>query len=538
MANPSSIRPFAGGECFVTTPLWEGVAKQLAHLAQFSGGLQVVEGDRGAGKTVFAHYLHGLLPKEATTEVLALPAGLPTAQVFECIQSALLLPLSGVQSIGQAIMSLRQLDANLKREAKRKILIMDDAHHLEDQALGALASLFQGSDSTDYGLALILVGAPGTAQRLDALHLVDVEVRDSLLPPFSLAESRVLLVEEFGATSGQPFPFDEDLVAALWNESQGRPGDMLQLAQLAYDDMQARQSRLTRQGFPLWHIVAILLLAAVLLVGYWLRQSSPSSAPAPVFTFPASSSESSVAATVSSSGAAVMSNANLAHIAAPNTNNSLANTNPLANNNSPVNSDTLVNNDTLMTNNTLIRSHAADGAASSERALSAHSMPSQSSSGGAASSQAPGAAVTQPLGGVTQHPSAPVASTKTPARPPLPATPKVAQAVQSLSLSADEAALLKMRDGGFVLQIMAANSQSALQQFVASQPNRRNLKIYRTLRAGKQWFVVVEGYYADKNAAAAAVRNLPAGQLQAGPWPKSINAVKLEITAKQQQQSQ
>ena len=94
---------------------------------------------------------------------------------------------------------------------------------------------------------------------------------------------------------------------------------------------------------------------------------------------------------------------------------------------------------------------------------------------------------------------------------------------------------MNMADKGFVLQVLAANSRKSLEDFVVGQANRANLRIYRSLRAGKSWYVVVEGFYADKDSALAAMSNLPNSQLKAGPWPKSIVAVKLEIAAFKQQ---
>ncbi len=102
-------------------------------------------------------------------------------------------------------------------------------------------------------------------------------------------------------------------------------------------------------------------------------------------------------------------------------------------------------------------------------------------------------------------------------------------------LTPDESALMAMATSGYVLQVSAAKSLPALEEFVRIQSNRVSLRIYRSLRSGKSWFVVVEGFYADKDSALAAMSNLPSGQLKAGPWPKSMAAVRLEIAAYKQQ---
>ena len=118
-----------------------------------------------------------------------------------------------------------------------------------------------------------------------------------------------------------------------------------------------------------------------------------------------------------------------------------------------------------------------------------------------------------------------------PARPAL--TSRAKPALEGLT--PDESALMGMAENGYVLQVSAAKSLPALEEFVSSQRNRSSLRIYRSIRSGKSWFVVVEGYYADKDSALAAMSNLPSGQLKAGPWPKSMAAVRLEIAAYKQQ---
>ena len=140
------------------------------------------------------------------------------------------------------------------------------------------------------------------------------------------------------------------------------------------------------------------------------------------------------------------------------------------------------------------------------------------------------------------EPMAAPKSAAVPSEPKVAAVPKVAKTVKPSrpkpeieGLTEDESELMAMAPTGYVLQVSAAKSLPALEEFVNGQRNRSSLRIYRSLRSGKSWFVVVEGYYADKDSALAAMSNLPSGQLKAGPWPKSMAAVRLEIAAYKQQ---
>lgn len=76
---------------------------------------------------------------------------------------------------------------------------------------------------------------------------------------------------------------------------------------------------------------------------------------------------------------------------------------------------------------------------------------------------------------------------------------------------------------------MAASAEDKLSAYVADQPNKANLYAYRTKRDGKALYILVEGFYADKDSAQAAVANLPPQQQEGGPWPKRIEQIHQEL---------
>jgi len=494
MSQSAQPNPFFGGAAFVMPVTWQGVMKQVLHLAEFSGGLQVIDGARGAGKTVFAHHMASALPEDVGCGVLALPPGLPTAQVFDCLLTSLGIDVQDGQSIGQSIISLRQFDANLKREQSRKILIIDDAHHFDDQALAALASVFQGSQDTEVGLALIFLAEPGMAQRLDALHLVDVEVRDCVLPPMGEDDIQQLLEEEFQANAEGDFPFDEETVEAIHAEAGGVPQDALRIASALWDQSQAKKAMPIWKKLPVWHLAAIaaLVLALIwgLISGFGREEAGEEPEPLKV-AVSSSQATSSSQITMSSSSEVQVSSEVVESSAAPELISSSA-------------------------------SSVAEAISSSAEILSQ------------AQSSTANVVVKTPEQPVkAKEPQAPKSTTPASvvAEPPKP----VREPALIDGLTEDEEKLMKLPQRGFVLQVLAANARESLERFVSEQPNRQNLRIYRSIRSGKSWFVVVEGYYADKDSAVAAISNLPNSQLKAGPWPKSVAAVKLEIAAFKQQ---
>lgn len=489
MSQSAQPNPFFGGAAFVMPATWQGVMKQVLHLAEFSGGLQVIDGARGAGKTVFAHHMASALPEEVGCGVLALPPGLPTAQVFDCLLTSLGIDVQDGQSIGQSIISLRQFDANLKREQSRKILIIDDAHHFDDQALAALASVFQGSQDTEVGLALIFLAEPGMAQRLDALHLVDVEVRDCVLPPMSEDDIQQLLEDEYRANAEGDFPFDEETVEAIHSESGGVPQDALRIASALWEQSQAKKITPFWKKLPIWHLLAIVTLILALIWGLisgFGREEGETPAQPPVQAVTSSSQVVLSSSSEGNASSAVSESSTEAEVARSSV------------------------------------SSAIDVASSSSEASSS-----------VLSSEAKTSIKTPEQPAEAQEPQVPksAAPAAVAAEPPKP----LREPALIDGLTEDEEKLMKLPQRGFVLQVLAANARESLERFVSEQPNRQNLRIYRSIRSGKSWFVVVEGYYADKDSAVAAISNLPNSQLKAGPWPKSVAAVKLEIAAFKQQ---
>lgn len=507
MSQSALPNPFLGGAAFVMPATWQGVMKQVLHLAEFSGGLQVIDGARGSGKTVFAHHMASALAEEVGCGVLALPPGLPTAQVFDCLLTSLGIDVQDGQSIGQSIISLRQFDANLKREQSRKILIIDDAHHFDDQALAALASVFQGSQDTEVGLALIFLAEPGMAQRLDALHLVDVEVRDCVLPPMGEEDIQQLLEEEFQANAEGDFPFDEETVEAIHSESGGMPQDALRIASALWDQSQANKAVPIWKKLPVLHLVAIAALVLALLWGLisgFGREDEKEASVAPPVQFIVNSSH--VMSSSSSLGEfSVSSQASEASFS--------TGVESLEIDSLEVESLEVESSNASLTDIEAVSSSVVSSLAQSSVAKTAPKAPEE-----------PNRAL---------EPKEP----KSPSPAAIVIEPPKAESDPLLidGLTDDEEALMKLPQRGFILQVLAANARESLERFVSEQPNRQNLRIYRSIRSGKSWFVVVEGYYADKDSAVAAISNLPNNQLKAGPWPKSIAAVKLEITAFKQQ---
>ena len=64
---------------------------------------------------------------------------------------------------------------------------------------------------------------------------------------------------------------------------------------------------------------------------------------------------------------------------------------------------------------------------------------------------------------------------------------------------------------------------------LAGAPNRKDLAAYKSVRDGKDVYILVEGEYPNANEAASAAKKLPTMQQSAKPWPKKVGLIHAEI---------
>jgi len=83
--------------------------------------------------------------------------------------------------------------------------------------------------------------------------------------------------------------------------------------------------------------------------------------------------------------------------------------------------------------------------------------------------------------------------------------------------------------GNFVVQILGTSSEASAQAFVKAQGGE--YRYFKKSLQGKPLYVVTYGNFASRDAAVAAIKNLP-DKVQAGkPWPRSVASVQQELAS-------
>jgi len=543
--------PHNNTDNYFSTPGLSGLLQQLVHLIQFGATTLVVEGQQGSGKSAFAQQLYSVLKSQQGQDLLS-DVQLMAAEADEDIASF----CSGMSStlgiyerqdaaVGEMLADLRHYSQELIRETKLAILLLDDAHLLSDECLGAVLSLTQDGSESAYGLRLLMLANPGLATRLDKLGLHEVTLYDFDLPNFSPQE-----LSRFLRTHGVSDYLLEDKLDHIWNRSGGFPGPALALLkhEEQEQDEKLQVGRSPWLSLPFFHVAVLATLVTVLFIVFLYRDEilPPKLTPTPIPKVLSSEptktavkdAPRNVDLDVGSTDAKV--EAPLVSEGDENATTDSGGAKATAETGSDKLDDSPVQRD-VDTPVALGKSPAPTSAAAADldetRSLS-DSAPGDDSAQAAmeqGNSNSTDASSTRPEATgdrATKYPVIGVAGSKPKTQTPSSEQSKSDSEASELSIDADEALLSALDDDQVVLQLMAASHYDGLQKYVLAQSNRDQLKIYRRRRDdGSPLYILVIGPYSSVAEAKAMESQLPERQRKAGPWPRKARSVKSEIAA-------
>lgn len=531
-------------------PSWRQLLRQMEHLAQFGGGVQVISGAQGAGKSTF---LHEFTQQSSHGQQLILWTVIEEAwpgQALQNLLTALSIPVESGQSIGQSIVALRHFAQHLQRERQRVIVAVDDSDLLSDACLAGIVSVLQGAGEEGVGLHLVFFTQRSLAARLDRLQLIDVTVYDFELPSFTLPETTDLLNTYYSQIVQREAiaALTEIEVEDIWHSSQGMPGVAVTMAKEKWALGLLGKKRFFVKGFPLVHTLAAVALVGALGWVLWGREKpaqdtaivtnlTPQVAPAPTAAIemkkitpptdtqePArpESPEAALAAQIAHTQAlkdAQQAPAPETPSAPPAPHKTEAATADTAKAEAP--KAETAKPETLKAETA--KTDPAKTKADPNKAEPPKAEPVKTEIAKTEAAAKPA----KPEAVKAETAKTPVAKVEAPKAE----TPKASPKASAVSDTLDAKKLAALPASSFVLQLMYSTSLKKLQDTQAAAANKKDLSIYHTVREGKDVYILVAGLYPNANAAAAGVAQLPASQQAGKPWPKKLTLVHEELKA-------
>jgi DamX protein len=134
-----------------------------------------------------------------------------------------------------------------------------------------------------------------------------------------------------------------------------------------------------------------------------------------------------------------------------------------------------------------------------------------------------------PVAATAPQQTVPPTPTPAPTSSPSTAADAPATAVAEVGTTADERELLGWSNKQFALQLLGAGSSATVNKFIQQAGGATKLYAYRTDLNGRPWYIVVTGPYPSRGAATAAADTLPAALRNQKPWPRAVKNIQADI---------
>ena len=495
------------------------VLGQLHHLARYSQLMLAVTGPVGSGKTLLRQALVASTNKQSVQSVVVSARGAAdAASVLGQVAQSLGVAQAEVQAI------LKQV-VQLALTGQEVYLLVDDAEQLDESALQALLELAAGvAEGRPH---VFLFGEPSLIAGLEELNADGERFHVIELAPYSEEETREYLEQRLDGAGRGIEVFTREQIVDIHENSDGWPGNINQVARdTLIEAMIASRTTAKRpsMGFkmPKKHVLALSAVVVVAVGAAVLMpkkgDKAPAEAPAAQAQLPLGQGGNGGAPAIEFSGSSQPMPL------------------PLVGQSQPVMREPLAEAAGMGEGE---EGGPAGNTALQPAAPSAAVPPTVTTiapPAGATASPAPTPA--QPVATAPVQPVAPV--TKPVATQPVksvaPAKPAVAPTqVASAKPAAKPAAggagnsswYAGQKPGNYVVQIFGTSSEASAQSFVKAQGG--DYRYFKKNLQGKPLYVVTYGNFANRDAAAAAIKNLPA-KVQAGkPWPRTVGSVQQEL---------
>jgi type II secretory pathway predicted ATPase ExeA len=226
-------RPFGetvNPSAYLALPSRDAVLRRLRYGLERGQGPALLFGPPGTGKTLLARALARDLGCPAAH--LTFPA-MPAPELLAFLAAELGAATGGTSTMSELLRALRAWLAAAAARGERPLLVVDEAHLIDDLAtFETLRLLLNFATTGPPDLSLLLAGCPEVLLRLPAGFADRLSAR-CLLGPLSESESASYVVGRLAACGATSSLFGPEALAALHRAADGIPRRLNRLADLA-----------------------------------------------------------------------------------------------------------------------------------------------------------------------------------------------------------------------------------------------------------------------------------------------------------------
>lgn len=497
------------------------VLGQLHHLARYSQLMLVVTGPVGSGKTLLRQALVASTNKQSVQSVVVSARGASdAASVLAQVAQSLEVAQPEVQTILSKVVQLALTGQEV-------YLLVDDAEQLDESALQALLELAAGVP--EGRPHVFLFGEPSLIAGLEELNVEEERFHVIELAPYSEEETCEYLEQRLEGAGRGLEVFTREQLVDIHENSDGWPGNINQVARdTLIEAMIASRTTAKRpsMGFkmPKKHVLALSAVVVVAVAAAVLMPKKGDKAPAEA---PAAQAQLPLGDGKSNNG----------NPAIEFSGSSQPMPLPLVGQSQPVMREPLAQaagmgdgDESGPAGNTALQpgNPPTVTTIAPPQGVAAGPAPTMAQ----ATTSAPAQPVAPAQKPVATQPAKPVAPAK-----PAPAPVQVATAKPAAKPVEKPAAggsgsggwYAGQKPSNYVVQILGTSSEASAQAFVKAQGG--DYRYFKKNLQGKPLYVVTYGSFANRDAAVAAIKNLPA-KVQAGkPWPRTVASVQQELAS-------
>jgi type II secretory pathway predicted ATPase ExeA len=228
-----TARPFAetvDPSAYVAIPSRDAALRRLRYGLEGGPGPVVAFGPSGSGKTILARALARDMGGPAVH--LAFPA-MPAADLMAFLADEMLAPPDPAPGLAGSVRRIRSTLSAAASRGERPLLIVDEAHLIDDPAtFESLRLLLNFTSGGPPDLSLLLVGAPELLLRMPA-SLIDRLAARCLIGSLSESESASYVLGRLARAGATSPLFGSEALSALHLAADGLPRRLNRLADLA-----------------------------------------------------------------------------------------------------------------------------------------------------------------------------------------------------------------------------------------------------------------------------------------------------------------